>query len=212
VFHRTYHTLCHTNETSATGETDGPSTGRPRRATSGGRSAVLFRAKKPGTCLFSGRAPRLPPAGLTARAGESVSLGADAPAGAPYANGGMLAGRPTHMKDRPNGSLKSLLREHESCHEGPDAWQARHLCNPWEYSRSAAGCHGVPSKGSKGSEGVTKGSGSVTPLSPGHCSGSGEKCQRVQEGFKGFTGCRRGSKPLPHSWHLSGHGLPTRVI
>jgi hypothetical protein len=46
-------------------------------------------------------------------------------------------------------------RTQRRCQAARAAW---HLGSPWEGSRSGAGCHGVPRKGSRGSEGVTKGS------------------------------------------------------
>jgi hypothetical protein len=113
-----------------------------------------------GKCLCSGRVPRLAPASLTVRAGGSFALGADAPAGAPYGNGGMLEAKPTRRKDRANG-----------WHEGSNG-KRKLPRRPWAWQRGsgdvlgkaaarplgATGCHRVPRKGSKGSHGVTKGS------------------------------------------------------
>jgi hypothetical protein len=84
---------------------------------------------------------------------------------------------------------------------GPWAWQrgtcevlgkaaARPLGATGCHARGQT-CHTVSSRGHVG----------VTPLSLGSFSRSDEGCQRVQEGVEGVTGCRRGSKPLPHSWH-----------
>ena len=71
----------------------------------------------------------------------------------------------------------------------------------------ATGCHMVPGKGSKGSRRCQAG---VTPLSLIQLGESDERCQRGQEGVKGVTGCHRGSKPLPLSWHLSVRRFPGR--